>query len=194
MASSNLVEFIFRGNNRSMIRSLNQISEQSKRTEGTIRRDSDASSMSFERLGRSTERLRGQVSGLMGAVGLTGLAFGLKDVVQGGLALQSQQAQLQQAQAKLSSEQAGPTAETIAEAQLAVQNAQSRLQTMLNGPKPATVAEPGPAAAPPLKSWREMREWAASLLLTRIRLTDPRGNPVCARVHPPALTWSAAGA
>ena len=31
----------------------------------------------------------------------------------------------------------------------------------------ATVAEPGPAAAPPLKSWKEMREWAASLLLTR---------------------------
>lgn len=56
------------------------------------------------------------------------------------LALEQAQAQLQQAQAKLSSEQAGPTAETVAEAQLAVQNAQSRLQTMLNGPKPATVA------------------------------------------------------
>ena len=31
----------------------------------------------------------------------------------------------------------------------------------------ATVAEPGPAAAPPLKSWKKMREWAVSLLLTR---------------------------
>jgi hypothetical protein len=29
-------------------------------------------------------------------------------------------------------------------------------------------------------------------LVARIRLTDPRGNPVCARVHPPALTWSVA--
>ncbi|HET7244138.1 MAG TPA: DUF5990 family protein [Streptosporangiaceae bacterium] len=28
-------------------------------------------------------------------------------------------------------------------------------------------------------------------LVARIRLTDPRGNPVCARVHPPALLWSA---
>jgi hypothetical protein len=28
-------------------------------------------------------------------------------------------------------------------------------------------------------------------LAARIRLTDARGNPVCARVHPPALTWSA---
>lgn len=28
-------------------------------------------------------------------------------------------------------------------------------------------------------------------LVGRIRLTDPRGNPVCARVDPPALTWSA---
>jgi Family of unknown function (DUF5990)/Domain of unknown function (DUF5655) len=26
-------------------------------------------------------------------------------------------------------------------------------------------------------------------LVARIRLTDDRGNPVCARVHPPALTW-----
>lgn len=28
-------------------------------------------------------------------------------------------------------------------------------------------------------------------LVARIRLTDPRGNPVCARVHPPTLVWSA---
>jgi Family of unknown function (DUF5990)/Domain of unknown function (DUF5655) len=27
-------------------------------------------------------------------------------------------------------------------------------------------------------------------LLARIRLTDARGNPICARVHPPYLTWS----
>ena len=29
-------------------------------------------------------------------------------------------------------------------------------------------------------------------LVARIRLTDARGNPICARVHPPYLTWSAA--
>jgi Family of unknown function (DUF5990)/Domain of unknown function (DUF5655) len=28
-------------------------------------------------------------------------------------------------------------------------------------------------------------------LVARIRLTDVKGNPVCARVHPPALTWTA---
>jgi hypothetical protein len=28
-------------------------------------------------------------------------------------------------------------------------------------------------------------------LTARIRLTDPRGNPVCARVRPPVVTWSA---
>lgn len=28
-------------------------------------------------------------------------------------------------------------------------------------------------------------------LIARVRLTDARGNPACARVHPPALTWSA---
>jgi hypothetical protein len=31
----------------------------------------------------------------------------------------------------------------------------------------ADAAEPGPATAPPLKSWEEMREWAANLLLKR---------------------------
>jgi hypothetical protein len=30
-------------------------------------------------------------------------------------------------------------------------------------------------------------------LVARIRLTDARGNPICARVHPPYLTWSVAG-
>jgi hypothetical protein len=29
-------------------------------------------------------------------------------------------------------------------------------------------------------------------LVARIRLTDARGNPICARVHPPYLTWAAA--
>ena len=29
-------------------------------------------------------------------------------------------------------------------------------------------------------------------LVARIRLTDARGNPICARVHPPHLTWSVA--
>jgi Family of unknown function (DUF5990)/Domain of unknown function (DUF5655) len=29
-------------------------------------------------------------------------------------------------------------------------------------------------------------------LVAKIRLTDARGNPICARVHPPYLTWSAA--
>jgi len=33
--------------------------------------------------------------------------------------------------------------------------------------EPAALAGPGPAAAPPLKSWKEMRDWAAGLLLTR---------------------------
>jgi hypothetical protein len=30
-------------------------------------------------------------------------------------------------------------------------------------------------------------------LVARIRLTDARGNPICARVHPPYLTWAVAG-
>jgi Family of unknown function (DUF5990)/Domain of unknown function (DUF5655) len=30
-------------------------------------------------------------------------------------------------------------------------------------------------------------------LIARIRLTDANGNPICARVHPPYLTWSVTG-
>jgi hypothetical protein len=30
-------------------------------------------------------------------------------------------------------------------------------------------------------------------LVARIRLTDAKGNPICARVHPPYLTWSVTG-
>ena len=30
------------------------------------------------------------------------------------------------------------------------------------------------------------------MLVARIRLTDARGNPICARVHPPYLTWAVA--
>ena len=29
-------------------------------------------------------------------------------------------------------------------------------------------------------------------LVARVRLTDAKGNPVCARLHPPYLTWSVA--
>jgi len=28
-------------------------------------------------------------------------------------------------------------------------------------------------------------------LVARVRMTDPNGNPVCARLHPPYLEWSA---
>ena len=31
-------------------------------------------------------------------------------------------------------------------------------------------------------------------LIARIRLTDARGNPICARVHPPYLIWTAVDA
>jgi hypothetical protein len=32
------------------------------------------------------------------------------------------------------------------------------------------------------------------VLVARIRLTDAKGNPICARVHPPYLTWSVTAA
>ena len=43
---------------------------------------------------------------------------------------------------------------------------------------------------PSLEAWEEAIR-PGHRLVARVRLTDARGNPVCASVHPPAITWSA---
>src|ERR1700736_5606174 len=93
--AGNLIEFIFRGDNRSMIRSLNEIARGSDKTARQIERDSRTSQQGFERMGSSAKRMREQVGGLLGVAGIGGLAFGLKNVIQAGESWQQQQAQLQ---------------------------------------------------------------------------------------------------
>lgn len=80
-----------------MIRSLNQIAEQSQRTTRTVKRDNEEASLSFRRVGESAERTRHVIGGLAGIIGLGGLGIGLKDVIKAGTAWQAQQAQLQTA-------------------------------------------------------------------------------------------------
>jgi hypothetical protein len=46
-------------------------------------------------------------------------------------------------------------------------------------------------AIPPLVIENAMK---LGLLLGRLGLTDPKGNPVCAAVRPPVIEWSAAAA
>ena len=95
--AGNLIEFVFRSDARSSIRAFDQIANASQKTSGTIKRDADENSLSMKRVGHSAGLLRESMRGLTGMIGLGGLAFGLKDAVQGGMALQGSQTQLQQA-------------------------------------------------------------------------------------------------
>ncbi|WP_405655047.1 DUF5990 family protein [Streptomyces sp. NBC_00019] len=52
----------------------------------------------------------------------------------------------------------------------------------------------GSASEPSRKSWRPALAWrpnASELLIGRLRLTNAQGGPLCARVRPPHITWTA---
>lgn len=91
------LELTIRGNNRSAIRALKEVADQSAKTGKQVQHDSKTASSGFDEMGRHAHLLRGAVSGLAGAVGFGGLAFGIADAVKGGLQLQASQAQLQAA-------------------------------------------------------------------------------------------------
>ena len=57
--------------------------------------------------------------------------------------------------------------------------------------EPPTAATPARCAGCATKPSIEAAMRPGHRLVARIRLTDVKGNPVWARVHPPALTWSA---
>lgn len=89
-----VAELVWKSDNRSVIRDLRQIADQSDKTKTQIKGDAEEQATSFDKVRRSTSLLRDSVYGLAGMVGFGGLAFGLKDAVQGGMALQAAQAQL----------------------------------------------------------------------------------------------------
>ncbi len=97
MAGERITELVLRGNNRSAIRALTQVADQSEKTARTVKRDSETTAGSFKKVGESAGRLHGVIGGLAGTVGLGGLVFGMKDAIKGGIALQAQQGQLAQA-------------------------------------------------------------------------------------------------
>jgi hypothetical protein len=95
MSSRTGLQVVITGDNRSVMRALKEVSVQSERTGRQVSRDGGAASTSFERMGKSAEASRRRIGALTGAIGLGGLAFGLKDVVNAGLQWQVQQSQLQ---------------------------------------------------------------------------------------------------
>ena len=91
---SRIAELIWKGNNHSAIKAQTEIAEQSKRTTRTLKSDSDEQAASFVKVRRESTALRDSMVGMMGMVGIGGVAFGLKDLVTDGMALQSSQAAL----------------------------------------------------------------------------------------------------
>jgi HlyD family secretion protein len=109
------------------------------------------------------------------------------------LSLQNAQAQLLTAQARLDTIKAGPRAENVREAELAVSSAQAKLQDLLAGPKPANVAQ----AAASLDSARQklaamqaggqpntVKQAQASLASAQARLQSLKDGPRPADVTP----------
>lgn len=92
--AGNMVEILFRGDNRSLIRSLKEISAQSEKTSSNIKHGNEEAASSMDKVRHSSTLLRDSVAGLAGMVGFGGLAFGLKDAIQGGIQLQTAQTQL----------------------------------------------------------------------------------------------------
>lgn len=95
--SSRISELIWRTDNRSAIRGLKEIADQGNSTAKSLKTDADEESASFDRVRESSSRLRDSLGGLAGMIGIGGVAFGLKDLIEGGMALQQQQVELQQA-------------------------------------------------------------------------------------------------
>ena len=95
MASA--VDLIVRLNSRGAVTSIRELGDQSEVTSRKIRDSNAGTSRSFDEVGKSSKRLKSSIMNLAGLVGFTGLAFGMKDVVTGGMQLQASQAQLQAA-------------------------------------------------------------------------------------------------
>lgn len=109
---SPVTELVFKGTNRSAIRALEGIAEQSQKTTRTLKGDADEQSASFRKTRESSTALRDSMTGLLGMVGIGGVAFGLRDLKDSAVALQSNQAQLQAA-LRATGQEAGGTAEKL---------------------------------------------------------------------------------
>jgi hypothetical protein len=92
--TTRISELIWKTDNRTAIRGLKQIAEQSDETKDSLTANADEESLSMDRVREHTDMLRDSMSNLAGIVGLGGVAFGLKDLVEGGERLQASQSQL----------------------------------------------------------------------------------------------------
>ena len=95
-----VVRIVVAGDATSGLRALRQVESASVRTGRELERsgkEAEVAGEKFGRIGKGAGLLTSAVGRLAGIAGLAGLAFGIKDAVQAGIAWQAQQAQLQSA-------------------------------------------------------------------------------------------------
>lgn len=92
--STRISELIFRTDNKTAIRGLKEIADQGESTTKSLKDDSEEQTASFRKVEASSTALRDSMMGLAGMVGIGGVAFGLRDLKNSAVALQSSQAQL----------------------------------------------------------------------------------------------------
>lgn len=110
-STTNEVKFVLSANARSAVKALTTVSETGDKTAASLKRNSQEESSSLQDVQKHTGFLRDSFGSLMGMVGIGGVAFGLKDLVQGGMLLQTEQEQLRNALQATGSEAAGATAQ-----------------------------------------------------------------------------------
>jgi len=92
--ANRIVRWILTGDNRSAVKALSEIEDRAARTGGALERLGKDARHSLDQVEHSAKRVHGAIGGLAATIGVGGLAFGIKDVVESGMHWQTQQAQL----------------------------------------------------------------------------------------------------
>ena len=92
--AKNTLRLFLTSDDRVMVKSFREVGAASTEAADKIEKSGEESGKSFSMMEDGASRVRGAVGMLAGTIGLGGLAFGIKDVVQAGEQLQAQQAQL----------------------------------------------------------------------------------------------------
>lgn len=95
MAGKNTLRLYVTADGKVAVRTFDEVGAASDRTAAKVEKDAERQTSSFKKIEAGTHHLRGAAGMLAGTVGLGGLAFGIKDVVEAGIKLQQQQSLLQ---------------------------------------------------------------------------------------------------
>jgi hypothetical protein len=98
--NTRVVRYVLTGDSSGSVRAMRETATAADHTATALGRTgtrAEVAHAKIDTLGKGFGRLRGSMSGLTGAIGLAGIGLGFRNVVQAGLALQTNQAQLQSA-------------------------------------------------------------------------------------------------